>query len=254
MKYIQSGQKFPASMAKWSRIWGASLCKTDAPVSSLTEMIIRFVDLHASVKQGQVTDPVVIVQDALLLETALEEWRAALSPSWKYKVVISSEAQGTYDGQYHTYSDHWIARMWDHYRWTRILVHELILTHLILLPSLPTEMREQQTRSMAIISHLASRICASVSSQLYRPNSAIAGPGSNSQLTSVFMLLWPLKIAGSAIGVPDGLHEWVIKVLENIGQTMGIRQTRVVIFTMGMQRERWKSNEALASGDSIYTS
>jgi hypothetical protein len=93
-----------------------------------------------------------------------------------------------------------------------------------------------------------------VSSQLYRPNPTIAGPGSNSQLTSVFMLLWPPKIAGSAIGVPDGLHEWVIKLLENIGQTMGFRQTRVVIFTTVKQRECRKSNGAFASGDSIYMS
>jgi len=68
------------------------------------------------------------------------------------------------------------------------------------------------------------------------------------------MLLWPLKIAGSAIGVPDGLHEWVIKVLDNIGQTMGIGQTRVAIFRMVRQRECWKSSGAFASGDSIYTS
>jgi hypothetical protein len=240
-------------MAKWSRIWGAALCETDAPVASLTEIIIRFVDLHASVRQGQAADPNAVIQDALLLETELEEWRATLPSAWKYKVVISSQPHGTYDGQYHIHSDYWIARMWDHYRWTHILVHELILTHLVLLPLPPTEVCNQKTQSLAIISHLASRICASVSSQLYRPNSTIRGPESNSQLTSVFMLLWPLKVAGSAIGVPEALHEWVIDVLENIGQTMGIRQTKVVIFTTIMQREYWKSSGAFASGDSIYT-
>lgn len=240
-------------MKKWACIWGAALRETDAPVASLTEIIIQFVDLHASVRQGQATDANAIIQDALSLDNALEEWKAALPPAWKYRVVISSEAQGTYDGQYHIYSDHWIARMWDHYRWTRILVHELILTHMILLPSLPIELCDQQPQSLAIISHLASRICASVSSQLYRPNTTIPGPGSNSQLTSVFMLLWPLKVAGSAIGVPEALHEWVLDVLDNIGQTMGIRQTKVVIFTTVMQREYWKSNRAFVSQDGIYT-
>jgi hypothetical protein len=198
-----------------------------------------------------VVDPDAIIRDALLLDTALDEWKAALPSIWKYRVVISSEVQSTYNGQYHIYSDHWIALMWDHYRWTRILVHELILTHLILLPSLQPEMYEQQTQSLAIISHLASRICASVSTQLYRPNSTIPGPESSLQLTSVFMLMWPLKVAGSAIGVPDTLHEWVLDVLKNIGQAMGIRQTKVAIFTMAMQREYWKSNGVFVSQSGI---
>jgi hypothetical protein len=240
-------------MTKWSRIWGTALCETDAPVASLTEIIIKFVDLHASVRQGQAVDADAVIRDALLLDTALHEWKAALPPAWKYKVVISPEAKGTYEGQYHVYSDQWIARMWDHYRWTRILVHELILTHLIRLPSLPTELYEQQTQSLAIISHLASRICAGVSSQLYHPSATTPEPGSKAQLTSVFMLLWPLKVAGSAIGVPDALHEWVLDVLEKIGQTMGIRQTKVVIFTTVMQREYWKSNRAFVSRDDIST-
>jgi len=143
--------------------------------------------------------------------------------------------------------------MWDHYRWTCILVHELILTRLILLPSISPDMYDQQTQSLRIISYLASHICASIASQLYWPNPNIPGPGWNSQLTSVFMLLWPLKVAGSAIGVSNALHEWVIDVLENIGQTMGIRQTRVVVFTTIMQREYWKRNGAFVSGDGIYT-
>jgi hypothetical protein len=235
-------------MAKWSRIWGAALCEKDSPVASLTEIIIQFVDLHASVRQGQVTDPSAVIQDALRLEEALEGWRKTLPPAWKYRVVLSSQSHGTYDGQYHIYNDHWIARMWDHYRWTRILIHELILTHVVLLASPPPEMYEQQTQSLRIISHLASRICASIASQLYRPNATIPGPGTNSQLTSVFMLLWPLKVAGSAIGVSDPLHEWVVGVLENIGLTMGIRQTKVVVLTTIMQREIWKSNRTLVPG------
>jgi hypothetical protein len=254
MKHIQTGQKFPASMTKWSRIWGAALCETDAPVASLTEIIIQFIDLNASVRQGEAVDANAIIRDALLLDNALEEWKTALPPAWKYRVVISPKAQGTYDGQYHTYSDQWTARMWDHYRWTRILVHDLVLTHLILLPSLPADMHKQQTQSLAIISHLASRICASVSSQLYRPDPIIPGVRPNCELTSVFMLLWPLKVAGSAIGVPDALHEWVLDVLKNIGQAMGIGQTKVVIFRTKVQREYWKSNGAFVSRDGIYTS
>jgi hypothetical protein len=242
-------------MAKWARIWGASVGAADAPVASLTEIIIRFVDLHAFVRQGHVTDPHVLIQDALFLEQALEAWRNDLPPAWKYKVALSSQSRGTYEGQYHIYSDHWIARMWDHYRWTRILVHELILTHVTLLPSPQSAMYEQQMQdSLRVISHVASHVCASVATQLFRPNPAVRDPGTKSQLTNVFMLLWPLKVAGSAVGVSEALHEWIIEVLDNIGLTMGIRQTRVVVFMVIMQREYWKSNGAFISGNSMITS
>jgi hypothetical protein len=240
-------------MAKWSRVWAASLSETDPPVASLTEMIIQFVDLYASVRQGEVTDPVVIIRDALLLEKALEAWENILPPTWKYQVLQSSQSDGTYDGQYHIYSDHWIARMWDHYSWTRILVHDLILTQMILLPLLPPDISNQQGQSLSIISHLASRICASAASQLYRPSTTIQGRGLDTQMTGVFMLLWPLKVAGSAIGVPEKLHEWIIDVLEDIGLKMGIKQTRMVILTTIIQRECWKTNMALICGDNMYS-
>lgn len=235
-------------MTVWPRRWGASLPANDSPVSSLAEIIIRFVDLRGSIRSGETTDASTIIGDALLLETDLAEWRAALPSAWDYETRIAAETDGaffgTYNGEYHIYKDYWIARMWDHYRWTRIMVHELILKYLENLPLPYAEKAEQQQESLAIISHLACHICASVWSQLCLPDPSI--PRSAPQLTSVFILLWPLRVAGSAVGVPETLHEWVLQFVENIGETMGIRQTKMVVITTKKQRDCWKSEAAFS--------
>jgi hypothetical protein len=240
-------------MIKWPRRWGASLCENDSPVASLAEIIIRLIDLRASIRPGEMTDASAVIRDALLLEADLAEWRATLPCNWGYDIRIAAETdckfRGTFNGEYHLYNDHWIARMWDHYRWTRILVHELILTHsvMLLLPS--AEICKRQEQSLAIISHLASNICASVWSQLNLPDPSI--PGSAPQLTSVFMLLWHLRVAGSAVGVSESLYQWVLQLVDNIGQEMGIRQTKMVIFRTRYQRQHWKSTLTLSFSDSM---
>ncbi|KAJ6011851.1 hypothetical protein N7499_013179 [Penicillium canescens] len=43
-------------------------------------------------------------------------------------------------------------------------------------------------------------------------------------LNGIFMLLFPLSVAGGTAGVPDEVHEWVISTLERIGRTMGIQR------------------------------
>jgi hypothetical protein len=200
-----------------------------------------------------VTDASAIIRDALLLETDLTEWRATLPCNWTYNIRVTPQTdckfKGTYDGEYHLYKDHWIARMWDHYRWTRILVHELILEHLPRLSLTHAEIYKQQEQSLTIISHLATTICASVWSQLKLPDPSI--PGSYPQLTSVFMLLWHLRVAGSAVGVPQALHEWVLRILTSIGQEMGIRQTKMVIYRTTYQRQHWKSTLNLRFNDDM---
>lgn len=239
-------------MLVWSRRWCGSLRQGDSALGPLAETITRFVDLHASIELGEESDASAIIRNALLLEADLEEWRATLPPSWIYTTEISLESEGTFkgfNGQYHLYDSHWVAKMWDHYRWTRILVHELILKHLALLPSTLAEKYEQQKRSLIIISHLASDICSSAWSQLNLPD--LSTPRAAPQLTGVFMLLWPLRIAGSAMGVSDALHEWVIQVLENIGLIMGIRQTDVVIFKTRMHRQHWMSKTVFIVQDEV---
>jgi hypothetical protein len=46
---------------------------------------------------------------------------------------------------------------------------------------------------------------------------------------------------GSAMGVPDGLHQWVISMLEIIGYEKGVAQALVMVEPTKMLREKWRS-------------
>ena len=59
-------------------------------------------------------------------------------------------------------------------------------------------------------------------------------------LNGVFMLLFPLTIAGSAAGAPDDVHEWVVETLSKIGGTMGIRRALELIPKIRESREKKK--------------
>jgi hypothetical protein len=69
-----------------------------------------------------------------------------------------------------------------------------------------------------------------------------------SQLTPIS---WEI---GSAMGVPDELHDWVIVMLETIGHEKGVAQALVMVEPTKMLREKWKlvgdssSDRSLLSG------
>lgn len=58
-------------------------------------------------------------------------------------------------------------------------------------------------------------------------------------MTGCFMLLLPLAIAGSGIGVSGGLHEWSVGMLEVIGGQMGVSQALAMVPLVRRQRARW---------------
>lgn len=73
-----------------------------------------------------------------------------------------------YSDQYHVYRDLWSARVWNHYRWCRILIHDHILSQISKVETISTELAGQGFRSVDIISIMARDICDSVISQ-YNP-------------------------------------------------------------------------------------
>ena len=221
-------------------MWGASLSQQDAPAGSLVDIILQYVELCASISSGALSTPTTIFQKALQLEIALAKWKQNLPAFWNYTVAVApGKSEAAFNGKCHIYEDFWIERMWDHYRWLRILVNELLLTNSDS-PSSPPDQTFQQAEALQLIHQLASDICTSVATVLYRL-APLPGAGSfPPRVGSIFMIIWTLRTAGGAIGVPDALHDWVVRLLENIGQTMGILQTRVAISKSREHREHWK--------------
>jgi len=144
--------------------------------------------------------------------------------------------------------------MLDHYRWSRILVNEILVIYIGKIASRPLEYNIQRTKSFAIISQMASEICVSVSGQLYCHTIPISKIRLVPATSGLFLLLFAVAVAGSSFGVPGELHGWVIRLLEEIGRKMGIRRALTLVPAIKMQRERWAQDaEALPHGIMVGT-
>jgi hypothetical protein len=179
-----------------------------------------------------------IIQSALICELELEQWEQHLPEIWRPEIIFSTKPEVS--RHHRAYRDAWSRRIWSHYHWSRILVNELLLAYLAKLKLHTLKHELQRVKSLQMISQIASDICTSVPAQFIHGSIEFAAAEPLPRMTGVFLLLFPLAVAG-APGVPDDLHLWVIKVLGQIGHTMGVRQTLALIASTKMRREGAKT-------------
>jgi len=211
----------------------------DAHATDLAYIISRFTNFHASIRSKHLTDSNTILAESLLLDDMLEEWELQLPQSWLYKLEQHTEETAVmYKGISHRYCDFWTARMYNHYRWCRILVNELLVTQLG--PD-SAEDAAQRSKSLDIISRQAADICSSVSIQFHKPTLLEETKQTGvPALSGCFLPLFQLAVAGSAMGVDEEIHDWVVSMLELIGHDKGVGQALAVIPGIKLQREKWK--------------
>lgn len=193
---------------------------------------------------SDLVDPEMIIKSALICETALEEWEQQLPDEWKPEIKFPPDKEPTmYSNYYHAYRDVWTARIWSHYHWARILVNEILLTQLAKLEWHTLEHGVQRTKCLQTIPRIASDVCTSIPSQFFHRSTWYAGRERVPNMTGVFLIMFPLAVAGGARGVPDDLHLWVVRLLEKIGHTMGVGQALALIPRTQTCRQTTKMGE-----------
>jgi hypothetical protein len=232
VRYFASGQSFDPDILAWTGHDAKLQTQSERPAANLVAIISRFVDLHASVHRRELSDPETIVYRALVCEAELAQWSQQIPNSWKFWTVTEPGAEediSQESDQNHT--NVWLARVWMHHRWARILVHDIILTQLAILSPFPPEFVGQRSRSVSVTREMATNICDSVASQFLDQQSQMAIPDARviARMSGIFSLLFPLAVAGGALGVPVDLHAWVIGTLERIGNRMGVKQAMALI-------------------------
>lgn len=247
MKYFSSEGKIPREIYAWTPAKCASPLLNSA--SSLVDILVRFVRISDDWRNATYTDPQEVVRTALLLDQELDDWEASLDgDEWIFVTKESRDYSGCYQGKYHIYPNTWAHRTLNHYRWSRILVNEILYLNILKLTALTDALVIQQQRALDTICRLAADVCFSVPSQtsLLRQDASedIDAPAIN----GVFVLVLPLMIAGGACGIPDELHDWVIMMLGVLGSYMGIRFAAESI--PGLQKMR-KAKKACGSGSLV---
>ncbi len=228
-------------MKEWVQRAAQSMNPSDAHSASLIDIIYRFTNLHSQIRNNHpFYDPNLIVQESLALDLELDEWDKQLPETWRFTVKNTTQnSEYLYNGQVHEYQDMWKLRIYHNYRWARIIVNEIIIIYQAQSGSFSSENLLQKQRSLNIIKKLATDICTSVSHMFNRVSVWEAKRKEIPPISGCFMIIFPLAVAGSGIGVPEHLHLWTIKILEVIGNKMGILQALTVVPLIRMQRQRW---------------
>lgn len=233
VKYFLVPGKIPVYLMHWSPDL-ITAPPEDQPAVRLADILVRFVKMHVSIYRGQI-DGDRVIGAALGFEAELDEWEKSVPDKWSFERHESDKAQGTFYGKYHVYKDTWASRLLNHFRWGRMLVNRIILAHHLRLQSPTAADRAQYQHSLNTISRMAIDICTGAAGQIALFAQEInTGDTSDLPLNGVFMLLFPLAVAGGAAEAPETVHRWVMETLEHIGRTMGIQ--RALELKKGLRR------------------
>lgn len=199
-------------------------------------------NLRADIFAGTFSDPQQIITAASAIEAELIAWLASLPPEFSYQNQNISPYDFDFqyrcrgltllDDQYHVYPNLWVCNSWNQYRSARILVSEIILSHIrqvsdtSSMRSLSDEFRLHCKTLRATISRLAVDICRSVpfylgGHQIESTTGYVPPPES---YVGGLMLLWPLFLSGVAESPNSAVRRWVVQCLSMIGNQMGLDQ------------------------------
>lgn len=214
---------------------------SEAHSNRLIIIIGKLSNVRADIQARAFDNEREIISAASSIEADLIAWLAALPPDFTYETLIKSPYDflfqercrgiALYDDQYHVYPNLWVCNMWNQYRCARIIVSEIILSHIrqisdsSSLRSLSSEFRIHWKGLRSTIRRLAVDICRSVPFHLgaHQKDTPPNFPPPETYIGGL-MLLWPLFLAGVVENPSHGLRRWVVQCLKMIGKTMGLDQ------------------------------
>lgn len=244
VKYFLAQGSLPVELLEFDKKSFKSSNPDDYTSIDLIDILVRFMKLY-STRYDPDFDPEASIQAAIAFDAELENWEKTLPEKWSFRVEYSNDMEHTFRGTFMVYKDVWASRDINHYLWGRIIVNELIMYNiatLSLVGRLAPSHLELQRRSLEIASRMAMYACAAAASQLgsYAHGIPVQKNRQLPPLNGVFMLLFPLTIAGSSPAVPEDVHEWVVERFQKIGTNMGIQRALKLIPRMKRCRV-WKS-------------
>jgi len=226
----------------------------DRPSTELIRILAQLVHLSAFVSGHVLADgrpkTSEVILEALDIDAQLDAWEQRQEGIWlvmeEYEKDFPPEA--VFDGCYHVYTDMWTARVWNHYRWARTMVNEMILQFVECYPvsSGPLVSKIQEWRSRRCIVRVARDILVSIPTHYRHPGlephhrrllektSGGAGMGA----AGIPTLLFQIKVAGCAPYVPSSYRMWAKGILETVWASTGITQARTHAGSVSKVQER----------------
>ncbi|XXG96476.1 SAGA complex subunit Sgf73 [Hypoxylon texense] len=197
----------------------------------------RLLQLLAIVEHTVLTDgrPATedLIRQFLLLEDTFDALEDPHLKAFPYEVKQGDcPPEAVFRGKWHVYDMIWGARIWNHYRWARILANQNIVKFVTKYPisSRKTISAARRAKSYATIDRMAQDILISTPSHWHHPmldpkdtlKFESNGPGSSGAV-GLPSLLWHVVIAGCAPNVPLEYWNWAHNVLLVVWKQLGMQ-------------------------------
>ncbi|KAL8370187.1 hypothetical protein RB595_000533 [Gaeumannomyces hyphopodioides] len=227
----------PGPFSDWVTVSCKTVSDEEWPATELVLMMVRLVNLTAGVRMTGVADgddAAALLEQLLSLEDQMASWEARIEGKWAFSTLDDDfPPQACFQGQYHVYADNWTARVWNFYRWARLMVCSALLDLLAALPPAATRRAGREPALRATSLRLARDTLVSVPTHWTHPSMGAAQRarvrcvgGAGTGAVGVPGLLFHLDVAASARGVPREWADWALGLLDAVWADMGMVHAR----------------------------
>ncbi|KAK1968066.1 hypothetical protein LY78DRAFT_655604 [Colletotrichum sublineola] len=242
-----AGMPMPPDFYDWVSYGSRLQMSFDRPSTDLAVLIARFVEISSIIHNHVISDgkpkTANVLQQLLDLDSDMASWETALEGDWLYQTSHASHLppKAVFGGEYHKYHDVWTARIWNYYRWARVLVNQNVLDLADKNPisSLSLVSAAARDNFLANIRRLARDTLVSAPTHWRHPSLdgqaqiKVESPGGGGAGSAGLpALLFHLKVAGCAPGVPREYWEWALGVIQTIWGDMGMLHARSMMEAM----------------------
>ncbi|OAL18144.1 hypothetical protein AYO22_10921 [Fonsecaea multimorphosa] len=229
----------PFSLKKWSTWVECAEVGEDCEFVHLANRLVEIVETLASVRaliKASKTPEISDISSMLLpIDSMLQRWEDQLPIRWRptpHPACCSDDCSmhSHFEGMpFDIYPDLFCASIWNNYRGARILIHEMLLSTAVSLPTTTGIHSKQLHTTINLLHRMNTEICLSVEYHL-RPSPEIPLYSSNDHQNGIGtdsipggeLLLWPLFMAGMLPTTSPERRIWISNHLRRIGANLGI--------------------------------
>ena len=188
-----------------------------------------------------------LLQELLALQAKFDQMEEYLHDAYPFRENRGPDypTSAVFRGRWHIYGEIWAARIWNHYRWARVVLTEMVIKSMV---DFPVSSRRffsgvHRARSLATIRRMAEDTLVSTPSHWHHPvldkkaARSLGAPGQGgSGAAGVPTLMWHLKIAGCATGVPQEFWDWAYAIMQVVWKDMGMQHAVAIADVMEKER------------------
>ncbi|KAI1738420.1 hypothetical protein F4680DRAFT_190118 [Xylaria scruposa] len=188
-----------------------------------------------------------LIQQFLTVESVFERIERQLRAAYPFVENRSDQpSPALFRSKWHSYSEIWGARIWNHYRWARILLGEYIIRFTTEYPRSSARYISppHKVQCYATIERVAEEMLVSTPSHWHHPvlDDAAArkyeAPGQGGAgAAGLPTLLWHLKVSGCAPNVPPEFWDWAYDILQVVWKNMGMQHAQALAEVMEEHRK-----------------